>query len=310
MGSKETALKLKKPRTNWQLISMLLPGLAALAVFSYLPMFGVFIAFKNINYAKGFWGSPWVGFSNFEFFFKTPDAFRIMRNTVLYNLAFIVLDVIIPVTIAIMLDRMKRKSASRVYQGIMFLPYFFSWIVISQLGFAFLSVDMGFINKGILEPLGLEPVSWYTQKQYWPFIITFVHTWKYAGYNSVIYFAALAGIDPGYFEAAAIDGATGLQTIRRITLPLLAPTILILTILAVGRIFFGEFGLFFQVPKNMGALFETTDVFETYVYRTLINIGNIGMSAAADLYKGVIGFALVLITDRIVHRIDAEKSLL
>jgi putative aldouronate transport system permease protein len=289
---------------------MLLPGLVALAVFSYLPMFGVFIAFKNINYAKGFLGSPWVGFKNFEFFFRTPDAFRIMRNTVLYNLSFIVLDMVIPVTIAIMLDRIKRKSLGRVYQGVMFLPYFFSWIVISQLGFAFLSVDLGFINKAVLEPLGIAPVSWYTEAAYWPFIITFVHTWKYAGYNSVIYFAALAGIDPGYFEAAAIDGATGFQTIRRITLPLLAPTILVLTILAVGRIFFGEFGLFFQVTKNNGVLYQTTDVFETYVYRTLINIGNIGMSAAADLYKGVIGFVLVLITDRVVHRIDPEKSLL
>jgi putative aldouronate transport system permease protein len=297
-------------RTNWPLISMLLPGLAALAVFSYLPMGGIFIAFKNINYAKGLWGSDWIGLKNFEFFFKTPDAFTIMRNTVLYNLAFIVLDVAIPVAVAILLDGLKRKKSARVYQAILFLPYFFSWIVISQLGFAFLSMDMGFLNTGLMKALGKDAVNWYTEAKLWPFIIVLVHTWKYAGYNSIIYFAALSGIDPGYFEAAAIDGASPLKIVRHITLPLLSPTVLVLVTLAIGRIFFGEFGLFFQVPRNMGALFPTTNVFETYVYRTLINIGNIGMSAAADLYKGAVGFILVLVTDRIVHRIDPEKSLL
>lgn len=301
--------KSKGKPLNISLLSMLLPGAAALILFNYLPMAGIIIAFKDINYTKGILKSPWIGFKNFEFFMKTPDAWTITRNVILYNLAFIVLGTVLAVAAAIALDRMRNRRAGRLYQGIMFLPYFFSWIVISSLVFSFLSADLGFLNRELLPRLGMEPINWYVEPQAWPFILVFVHLWRYTGYNSVIYLAAISGIDPGYYEAAAVDGATVWQTIRHITLPLLSPVIIILVLLGIGRIFFAEFGLFFQVPQNMGPLFPTTNVIDTYVYRTLVNVGDIGMSAAAGLYQSVVGFLLVLGSNYIVRSIDPDKSL-
>jgi putative aldouronate transport system permease protein len=301
--------KLKKKPINISLLTMLVPGSLALLIFSYLPMAGIIIAFKDINYSKGILGSPWIGFKNFEFFLKTPDAWIITRNTILYNVAFIVLGTVLSVATAIALDRMRNRRASRIYQGIMFLPYFFSWIVISSLVFAFLSADLGFLNRGLLPALGLEPINWYIEPSVWPFILIFVNLWRYTGYNSVIYLAAISGIDSGYNEAATVDGASTWQVIRHITLPLISPVIIILVLLGIGRIFFAEFGLFYQVPQNMGPLFPTTNVIDTYVYRTLINMGDIGMSAAAGLYQSVVGFILVLTSNLIVRKIDPDKSL-
>ena len=299
----------KKKPLNLSLLTMLIPGSIALILFSYLPMLGIFIAFKDINYTKGVFRSPWIGFKNFEFFLKTPDAWVITRNTILYNIAFILLGTIFSVAAAIALDRMKSRRLGRLYQGIMFLPYFFSWIVISSLVFSFLSADLGFINREILARFGMEPINWYVEAGAWPSILIFVNLWRYTGYNSVIYLAAISGIDPGYHEAAAVDGATVWQDIRHITLPLLSPVIIILVLLGIGRIFFAEFGLFFQVPQNMGPLFPTTNVIDTYVYRTLINMGDIGMSSAAGLFQSIVGFILVLGSNLIVRRIDPDKSL-
>lgn len=299
----------RKPRINLALLSMLIPGVIALIVFSYLPMFGIIIAFKDINYAKGILGSNWIGLKNFAFLFKSPDAWTITRNVVLYNLAFIVLGTICSVAAAIALDRMRSRVAGRVYQAVMFLPYFLSWIVVATLVFSFLSVDLGFINRQILTPLGMKQVNWYIEPKIWPFILVCVNLWRYTGYNSVIYLASIAGIDPTYHEAASVDGATGWQQIRHITLPLLSPVVIILTLLAIGRIFFGDIGLFLQVPMNMGPLFPTTNVIDTYVYRTLINMGDIGMSSAAGLYQSVVGFVLVLASNLVVRRIDPDKSL-
>ncbi len=299
----------KKAPLNIALLTMLIPGIIALFVFSYLPMFGIIIAFKDINYAKGILGSDWIGLKNFEFLFKTPDAWTITRNTVSYNLIFITLGTVCSVAAAIALDRMRARKAGRFYQAVMFLPYFLSWIVVSSLVFSLLSVDLGFLNRQLLGPLGYQPVNWYTSTGVWPFILVFVNLWRYTGYNSVIYLASIAGIDPTYHEAAAVDGATGWQQIRHITLPLLMPVVVILTLLAIGRIFFGDFGLFYQVPMNMGPLFPTTNVIDTYVYRTLINMGDIGMSSAAGLYQSVVGFVLVLASNRVVRRIDPDKSL-
>lgn len=308
-GERAKAGKPKKKPLNISLLTMLIPGSLALIVFSYLPMVGIFIAFKNINYTKGVFGSPWVGFKNFEFFLKTPDAWVITRNTILYNMAFILLGTVLSVAAAIALDRMRSRSFSRIYQGVMFLPYFFSWIVISSLVFSFFSADLGFFNKAVLPFLGLEPINWYVEPGAWPYILVFVNLWRYTGYNSVIYLAAISGIDPGYTEAAAVDGASIWQTIRHITLPLLSPVIVILVLLGIGKIFFAEFGLFYQVPQNMGPLFPTTNVIDTYVYRTLVNMGDIGMSAAAGLFQSVVGFVLVLTSNLIVRRIDPDKSL-
>ena len=308
-GEGAKARKARKKPLNISLLTMLIPGSLALIVFSYLPMAGIFIAFKNVNYTKGVFASPWIGFKNFEFFLKTPDAWVITRNTIFYNLAFILLGTVLSVAAAIALDRMSSRNFGRIYQGVMFLPYFFSWIVISSLVFSFLSADLGFFNRAILPFLGLEPINWYVEPGVWPYILVFVNLWRYTGYNSVIYLAAIAGIDPGYTEAAAVDGASIWQTIRHITLPLLSPVIVIMVLLGIGKIFFAEFGLFYQVPQNMGPLFPTTNVIDTYVYRTLVNVGDIGMSAAAGLFQSVVGFVLVLTSNLIVRRIDPDKSL-
>ncbi len=296
-------------RINFALLSMLLPGAVALLLFSYVPMAGIIIAFKNINYAKGILGSDWIGFKNFEFFIKTPDAWLITRNAILYNTAFIVLGTVAAVGVAVLLDGLRTKKTSRFYQGVMFLPYFFSWIVISTLVFSFLSTDLGYFNKVLFPALGISTVNWYIEPVYWPFIIVFTNLWKYTGYGSVVYLAAIAGIDQNCFEAAALDGASRWQTVRHVMIPLISYLIIIQVMLQIGRLFYSDFGLFYQVPQNMGPLFKATNVIDTYVYRTLINVGDIGMSAAAGLYQSAVGFVLVLASNLVVRRIDPEKSL-
>ena len=298
--------ELKKNRI---MFLMTLPGMALAFIFCYLPMFGVIIAFKNLNYAKGFFKSDWYGFKNFEFFLKTPYAYIITRNTILYNLVFIVIGTAVSVFFAIALNELRCHALSRVFQSVMFLPYFLSWIVVSYLVYAFLNIDMGFINKTFLPLFGSQPVNWYGEKQYWPFILVLCEIWKYTGYNSVIYLAAIVGIDVEYYEAATIDGASRWQQVRKITIPLIYPLITIMVLLGIGRIFFADFGLFYQVPLNSGALFDVTNVIDTYVYRTLISSSDIGMSSAAGLYQSFIGFILVLASNLVVKKIDGEKAL-
>jgi putative aldouronate transport system permease protein len=300
---------MKKDRPNWGLLGMLIPGFLALFFFSILPMFGIFIAFKNIDYSKGIFGSDWAGFDNFKFFLTTPDAWLITRNTILYNLAFIALGTISSLAVALGLESMKSHKATRVYQAVMFLPYFLSWVVISNLLFALLSMDQGVLNLKVLSLIGLEPVNWYIRPNLWPFILTFCNLWKYVGYTCVIYLAAMTGIDPGFIEAASLEGATRGQIVRRIILPLISSTIVIMVLLQIGRIFYSDFGLFYNVTLNMGALFPTTQTIDTYVYRTLMNMGDIGMSSAAGLYQSAVGFVLVILANLVVRKIDPDKSL-
>lgn len=288
---------------------LLVPGVLYLLLNNYLPMFGIVIAFKDINYAKGIFGSEWVGFKNFEFLFATKDAWLITRNTVLYNAVFIVLHAVVPVAFAIALNELRVRLLARTYQSIMFLPHFLSMIVVSYLGYALLSGEYGFLNKAVLEPLGLNPVSWYSEAKYWPFILPIVNIWKHVGYYSIIYLAAIIGIDQEYYEAAHIDGASKWQQITRITIPLLQPVIIVMTLLQIGKIFNADFGLFYQVPLDSGALYPTTQVIDTYVYRALLNLGDIGMSAAAGLYQAFVGFVLVLTTNYAVRKIDKESAL-
>jgi putative aldouronate transport system permease protein len=282
---------------------------ALLFAFNYLPMFGLIIAFKNMNFGKGFFRSDWYGFKNFEFFIRTPDAYLITRNTILYNLVFIAIGTVFAVICALALHELRNRRTAKFYQSIMFLPYFLSWVVVSYLAFSFLSVDMGFINTQLLPLFHVPPAEWYGDTQYWPPILVFCNLWKYTGYNSVIYLATIVGILPEYFEAATIDGASKLQQIRKITIPLISPVIIILTLLGIGRVFFADFGLFYQVPRNTGALFNVTNVIDTYVYRALVNSGDIGMSSAAGLYQSVVGFVLVLVSNLVVRRIDPTKAL-
>lgn len=292
---------------------MLSPGLIVLLINNYLPMLGVVLAFKRYrfqdNYIISLIKSEWIWFRNFDFFFKTPYAYTITRNTILYNLVFIILGLVVPVAMAIGLNELLNKRLSKLYQSVMFLPYFLSWIIVSYLAYSLLSIEHGFINRSILQPLGMEDVKWYSEPVYWPFILTFFQMWKYTGYNMVVYLAAISGIDSEYYEAASIDGATRWQQIRKITLPMLQPMMIILTLFAVGRIFNADFGLFFNVTRNSGALYSTTSVIDTYVYNALRNSTNIGMTAAAGLYQAVVGCVTVTIANFIVRRIDREKAL-
>lgn len=293
---------------------MVLPGTIWLLLFSYLPMFGTVIAFKNFRYdPNGFFASilnsEWVGFENFKFLFNTNDAWIITRNTVLYNLIFIVVGLVLAVFVAIVLNELANKKLSKIYQTGMLFPHFLSWVVVSYFVFTFLSVDRGLLNN-ILLWFGVEDrISWYNEAKYWPFIIVLTSMWKGVGYGSIVYLAAIVGIDKNYYEAAMIDGANKWQQIRNITIPMITPLIVILTILNVGRIFSADFGLFFQVPRDSGPLYSVTNVIDTYVYRGITTMGDISMSTAAGLYQSIVGFALVMLTNYLVQKVDKEYAL-
>lgn len=291
------------------LLMLATPGLLYFLINSYIPMFGVFIAFKDINYAKGIFGSDWIGFENFQFLFKTTDAWIMTRNTLFYNLAFIVLGTICSIFIAILMSELLRKLYSKLYLSGLVLPNLISMVVLSMLAFAFLNADSGFINKSILQPLGIPEINWYSEPKYWPYLLVFIQMWKTAGYGSIVYFASISGIDKSIYEAAKIDGAGKLKQIRTITLPLLKPTVIVLVLMSIGRIFSSDFGLFYQVPLNAGALYSTTQTIDTYVYRALMQLNDIGMSAAAGLYQSLVGFVLVLVVNAVVKRINSDNAL-
>jgi putative aldouronate transport system permease protein len=272
-------------------------------------MFGIVIAFKNINFARGIWGSEWIGFKNFEYLFKTKDAYIITRNTLLYNLSFIFLNTAIAISLAILLTEIRKRILSRAYQTMILLPHLISMVIVGYLVLGFLDVEKGFMNKTLLPLFGLEPISWYSETKYWPWILTIVHAWKGVGHLCIIYLAAIIGIDHEYYEAAKIDGANRWQQIQTITIPLIAPVITIMTLLAIGRIFYSDFGLFFQVPLNTGALMPVTNTIDTYVYRALINMGDIGMSSAAGLYQALVGFVLVLASNAVVRKFNKDNAL-
>jgi len=288
---------------------MMIPGITYLLINNYLPMFGISIAFKNIDYAKGIWNSDWVGFQNFKFLFQSADAFLITRNTILYNLAFIIIGLIVGVGFAILLNEIKSKAATKAYQSIILLPYLISMVLVSYLVFSMLSIETGFLNKTILPALGIEPISWYNEPKYWPFILVFVNVWKSAGYSCIVYLAAIIGIDTEYYEAAKLDGASKWQQIRTITIPLIVPIIIMLMILNIGRIFYSDFGLFYQVPMNSGPLYDATSTIDTYVFRGLMQLGDIGMASAAGLYQSIVGFILVILSNYAVRKLSKDNAL-
>lgn len=308
-GNSSSSTFWKMMRKHRVLLLMTVPGILYFLINNYLPMFGVIIAFKDLNYAKGILGSDWVGFKNFEFLFQTDRAYLITRNTVLYNALFIFINVILGVGVAILLNELKKKLMSRFYQSIILLPYLLSAVIVSYLVFSFLSVEYGFVNKLILEPLGLDGITWYSEPKYWPYILTIVNVWKSVGYFSIIYLAAIVGIDAEYYEAATLDGASKWQQVRSITFPLIIPVVMIMTLLQVGKIFNADFGLFYQVPMNSGALMSATDVIDTYVYRALMQMGDVGMASAAGLYQSVLGFLLIFGVNYIVRKINSDHAL-
>ncbi|MGM0853998.1 MAG: ABC transporter permease [Bacillota bacterium] len=292
---------------------MILPGFIWLIVMKYIPMFGQIIAFKNFRFhPDGFFASvfhsEWVGFENFKFLFSTNDAFVITRNTLLYNLLFIIVGLILSVAVAIILSEITKQKLAKIYQTGMLFPHFLSWVVVSYFVFAFLSVDKGLFNS-VLGFFNIEPVSWYNEPKYWPYFITVISQWKGVGFSSIVYLAAIVGIDRTHYEAAMIDGANKWQQIRHVTIPMIMPLIVILTILNIGSIFSADFGLFYQIPRDSGPLYSVTNVIDTYVYRGLMTMGDIGMSTAAGLYQATVGFILILITNYIVRKIDEDNAL-
>lgn len=304
----------KEFKKNKALFVMLLPGIILILLINYLPMAGVFVAFKDMrfysdNFIINFFKSKWIGFENFKFFINTPDAFTITRNTIGYNLAFIILGNLLALFFAICLNEIMHMKMAKFYQSTMLMPYFISWIVISYIVYGLLSTDLGLVNNSILVPLGKERIAWYTEPRYWPYILFIVNTIKTTGYNTIVYLAAITGISTEYYEAASIDGATKWQQTRYITLPQLSVVITIMILLGVGRIFNADFGLFYQVPMESGALFNVTNVIDTYVYRALRATGDIGMASAAGLYQSLCGFICIMVTNLIIRRYDKDKAL-
>lgn len=287
---------------------MMLPGFIYLFFNNYIPIMGLIIAFKNINFKKGILGSDWVGFRNFEYLFKTSDAWIITRNTLAYNAVFIVLGIIAGVSIAILLNEIRNKFLLKTYQTVILLPHLISWVIISYFTYALLSIDTGILNTRILPMFGMGEISWFTEPKYWPFILIIMYLWKSFGFNCIFYYTSIMGISAEYYEAAMIDGASKLKQIRYVTLPLLKPTIITLFLLNMGRIFYADFGLFYQVPMNSGALFNVTDVIDTYVFRGM-QLGDMGMTAAAGFYQSLVGFVLVVLSNTIVAKVSKEYAL-
>lgn len=308
--------KQKASRVKTMLLtSMVLPGAIWFLFLRYLPMGGIILAFKNYKvYTKKptFWNnlihSKWVGFKNFKFLFATTDSWTYIRNTLAYNILWIFLGLVIAVAFAIMLNELTTKFIAKTYQTLMFFPYFLSWVVASYFVLAFLDPTRGLLDHYLVEH-GMNAIDWYNEPKYWPLILTICNLWKNIGYSTILYLAAITGIDTSQYEAAAIDGATKWQQIRYVTLPNLRPMICILLIMNVGKIFNSDFGLFYTVPLNSGSLFSVTQVIDTYIYRTMTATNNIGMSTAGGLLQNAVGFVFIMAANYVVKKIDEDSSL-
>nr|WP_254450619.1 ABC transporter permease subunit [Cohnella herbarum] len=290
---------------------MMFPGLLFVLVIYYLPMFGVVIAFQQYNPFKGVLKSPWIGFKNFEFLFKSDAFFQITFNTIFYNLIFIILGIGLALIFAILIDEIGNRFLAGAYKSILLLPYLLSWVVAEYLLFSFLSVDRGIINHA-LQYFGIEAVSWYSEPAYWRFILPAAYVWKNVGYFAVIFAAGISSISTEFYEAAKIDGASKFQQAVKITIPMLVPITIILVLLQTGKIFyaaFGDWGMFYTLTKDSGVLFSTTNVIDTYVYRALKTMGDFGMSSAVGLYQSCVGFVLVLASNYLIRRYDRDSAL-
>lgn len=296
-------------RSTFDLSFMALPGVIFLFIFNYIPIAGILIAFKNFNNRLGFWGSEWVGLRNFEFLFKSQDAFRIIRNTLGYNLVFIFLLMACAITAALLLDAVKRKTCLKIYQTSFFLPYFISWVVAGYMAQTLFDFDKGILNQ-VIKAFGGEEVAWYQEIKPWIGILPLAHVWKNIGFQTVIYYGAIMSIDQELYDAAKIDGCRGIHIIRYIVLPLIKPTAIILTILAIGSIMRADFGLFYYIPNNSGMLYEATDVIDTYIFRVMKQTGDVSISSAIGFVQSVVGFVLVMVTNWIVGKINSENALL
>lgn len=284
---------------------MMLPGLIYLVCNNYLPMFGILIAFKKVNFSVGILESPWCGLANFEYLFKTKDAMIMIRNTLLYNLVWIIMGMIIAVFIAICMAEISSRRIAKVIQPVICFPSMVSAVILSFIVYAFLSTSYGYVNTAILG----KKVNWYATAKYWPVILTIVHFWQSSGQSSIIYMASIGGIDKGMYESARIDGANKFKQIWYITLPMLKPMMILMLLMSIGRIFNSDFGMFYQVPLGSGLLYSTTQTIDTYVYRALLELNDVGMSSAASVFQAVIGFILVVLSNAFVRVVDPDNAL-
>ena len=307
----KSKINVKKKR-NWKRIIpfyiMMLPGLVYLVINNYIPMFGVLIAFKKLNFRKGILGSEWCGLDNFKFLFSSSDAWTTIRNTLGYNLIGIVLGTVLGLTMAILLNEIHNKQAKKFYQSMVLLPYLMSWVIVSYLCYAFLSSESGLLNS-VLQHLGLHAVNWYNEPKYWPFILVFANIWKSIGYGMIVYYSSIVGLSQDYFEAAKLDGATKWQQIKNITLPLMKPAVITMLILSIGNIFRSDFGLFYQLPRNSGALYSVTRTLDVYVYNALMKNNDFGMSSAASFVQSIVGFVLVIAANQFVKKYSKENAM-
>nr|WP_296482349.1 ABC transporter permease subunit [uncultured Acetatifactor sp.] len=298
----------KKVRKNKILLLMLLPAVVYVITFSYIPMGGIIVAFKRFSFTKGFLGSPWCGLENFRFLFISDKLWPLMRNTLLYNIAFITVGIILEVGFAIIVNELGSKWFKKVFQSFMFLPFFISWVVVLAIVDAIFGYDSGIINN-LLQSLGMERFNVYVNAAPWPFLLVFFKAWKQTGYGSIVYLAAITGMDQEIVDAAEIDGANIWQRIRYITIPSLKPTIIIMTLLAVGNIFRGDFGMFYQLIGNNSVLLEVGDILDLYIYRAMVSSSNLGMASAAGFYQSILCFFTILAANWMVRKYDPEYSL-
>lgn len=295
-------------RKHWCLYLMSAPAVIALFVFNYLPMAGLVMAFQRLDFKKGVFSSPFIGLKNFEFLFTTTDAWVITRNTILYNVVFIILNLFFSVLLAIILSEITAKKLTKVVQTLYIMPHFLSMVVVSMVLYAFLAPTNGFVNTMIMSNGG-SAINWYNEKGPWPFLLVLVYLWHTIGYSSIMYTAVISGISTEYYEAAALDGASKFQQAIYITIPHLRPIICINLIRSIGGMFRSDFGLFYTVPRDSGMLYPVTNTLDTYIYRGLTTLNNPGMSAAAGLYQSVVGFVLVLIANKIVSKLDEDSAM-
>lgn len=289
---------------------MALPAMLLLFLFAYMPMAGLVIAFKEYEFSGGIFGSPWINpwYKNFEILFNNQSAFAAIRNTLVLNTLFIVFGTAFALALALAFNEMRSQGLKKVTQSLSFLPYFISTVVVGIFVTILLGYETGSVN-GILQGLGMEKIAFYMDAKYWPTIMVIVSIWKGAGYSAIVYLAAITGIDTTLYEAAEIDGAGRAKQVWHITLPLLRPTIIVLTIMSIGRIMNSDFGLFYNVTGDMPTLYPTVDVIDTYIYRSLRRMGDIGISSATGFFQSVVGFTLVLISNKVADKIDKGSAL-
>jgi ABC-type polysaccharide transport system, permease component len=295
-------------KKNRPLFAMIIPAVLVVFIFSYMPMSGLILAFKDYRFNLGVFGSKFNGFENFRYLFQSGTGWLITKNTILFNLLNLITSQALAILIAIFISEINSKYFKKISQSIIFLPYFISWVIVGTFVYNIFNYETGVLTS-VFHLFGMKPVNVYSMPGAWPWIICIFNAWKWCGYNSVIYIAAITGVDAETYEAASVDGANIFQRIRNITLPCIKPTIIIMLMLQVGRILRGDFEMFYQIVGNNGQLFNSTDVIDTYVFRSLLQNSNLGMTAAATFYQSVLCFVIIMVVNAIVKRIDEDYAL-